>query len=192
MIKALKNEIWKPYAKNGVSAAAKKYMVSNLGRVAVYSKKFMEDGSLLSVGISNGYQRVSITTAEGRKRHIVHRMIAASFVKPKSKNHVSVIHLNYNTQDNKASNLQWATYAEVSLHSSKHPNNKNKNERLAQKFIDAKKGKKLKLSEVIQIKKLLANPNRKLTYTQIAAKYGISEKAISRIKTGENWGLVTV
>jgi uncharacterized protein YerC len=57
---------------------------------------------------------------------------------------------------------------------------------------DIKKGLKLTIGQVRQIKKILQNPNRKLTYKQIAGKYGISEMAITRMKRGENWGHVKV
>jgi transcriptional regulator with XRE-family HTH domain len=39
---------------------------------------------------------------------------------------------------------------------------------------------------------MLANPKRKLTYKQLAEKYGVSEMAITRIKRGENWGHVKI
>ena len=55
-----------------------------------------------------------------------------------------------------------------------------------------KKGLKLTLVQVKKIKQTLANPKRKITYRQMAEKYGISEMAITRIKNGENWGYVTV
>jgi DNA-binding Xre family transcriptional regulator len=36
----------------------------------------------------------------------------------------------------------------------------------------------------------LSDPKRKLTFKQLAEKYGVSEMTLYRIKSGENWGKV--
>jgi DNA-binding Xre family transcriptional regulator len=36
----------------------------------------------------------------------------------------------------------------------------------------------------------LVDPKRKLTYKQLAEKYGVSEMTLYRIKSGENWGRI--
>ncbi|NDC77724.1 MAG: hypothetical protein EBZ67_07625, partial [Chitinophagia bacterium] len=38
--------------------------------------------------------------------------------------------------------------------------------------------------------KTLADPRRRLTYRQLAEKYGVSEMTLYRIRSGENWGRV--
>jgi uncharacterized protein YerC len=58
--------------------------------------------------------------------------------------------------------------------------------------VELKRGRKLTLAQVIKIKQLLNNPLRRLTYKQIAEKFGISEMALTRMKRGENWGTVKV
>ena len=63
---------------------------------------------------------------------------------------------------------------------------------MAMRPMVIKKGKKLTLNQVIQIKKTLASPKRKLTHKMIAEKYKISTRAVSRIKNGENWSLVKI
>lgn len=191
MFKHLKNETWKPFVLKGTDKLTKKYMVSNLGRVATYKKTLEADGELLKQTGSD-VAKVSISINNTSVRYMVHRMVALAFVKPANKNQVSVIHINHNKQDNKATNLKWASAKEVTEHNYNSEAMQGAFTKMAQRFIDSKKGKKLKLAEVVQIKKLLANPNRKLTYPQIAEKFGVSERAISRIKSGENWSMVTI
>ena len=40
--------------------------------------------------------------------------------------------------------------------------------------------------------KAMVAAKRKVTYRQLAEKYGVSEMAITRIRRGENWGHVTI
>jgi DNA invertase Pin-like site-specific DNA recombinase len=65
-------------------------------------------------------------------------------------------------------------------------------QKLAYKKIQNARGKGLKLNaaQVKAIKTILTNPNRKLTYQQIAEKYNISPMTVYRIKKGENWKAV--
>lgn len=192
MFKQLKNETWKPFVIKGADKLTKKFMVSNLGRVATYTKSLEGDGELVKPIGGNGMAKVTIRVKNKSVRYMLHRMIAETFVKPTNKNQKSVIHINHNKKDNKANNLMWASPKEITAHNYNSEAMQSGFDRMAQRFIDAKKGVKLKLTEVIQIKKLLANPKRKLSYPQIAEKYGVSERAISRIKSGENWGKVTI
>ena len=192
MFKHLKNEIWKSFTIKGSDKLPKKYMVSNLGRVATCVKNLEKDGELLKPTGADGIPKITIRVNDESQRFMVHRMVAQTFVKPTNKQQTSVIHINHKKTDNKATNLKWATPKEVTEHNYNSENMQGAFTKMAQRFIDAKKGRKLKLSDVIQIKKLLANPKRTLSYPQIAAKYGVSERAISRIKSGENWSLVTI
>ena len=51
-------------------------------------------------------------------------------------------------------------------------------------------GLKLTATQVKTIKDAIKNPKRKLTYKQMAEKYGVSEMTLYRIKSGENWGRI--
>jgi len=53
-----------------------------------------------------------------------------------------------------------------------------------------KKGVKLTETKVRLIKKRVLNPNRRTRIKIIARQFGVSEMAIYRIKSGENWGWV--
>jgi predicted DNA binding protein len=52
------------------------------------------------------------------------------------------------------------------------------------------RGLKLTSSQVRAIKKTLADPKRRLTYRQLAEKYGVSEMTLYRIRSGENWARI--
>jgi predicted DNA binding protein len=51
-------------------------------------------------------------------------------------------------------------------------------------------GLKLTATQVKSIKDAINNPKRKLTYKQMAEKYGVSEMTLYRIRSGENWGRI--
>jgi len=53
-------------------------------------------------------------------------------------------------------------------------------------------GRKLTVTKVIHIKKMLLNPNRKTRLKIIAKQFGISETHVRRIESGENWGHIKV
>ena len=51
-------------------------------------------------------------------------------------------------------------------------------------------GLKLTAAQVKQIKKIIGDPKRKLTMKKLAARYGVSEMTLYRIKSGENWSRI--
>jgi transposase len=112
--------------------------------------------------------------------------VAKLFSKKPSPKYKFVVHLNHNKLDNKAANLKWATQDEVAAHQQNSP------AKIAYKKVQALRstGLKLNTTQVKTIKKLLSDPRRKLTFKQLAEKYGVSEMTLYRIKSGENWGKV--
>jgi hypothetical protein len=53
-------------------------------------------------------------------------------------------------------------------------------------------GRKLTVANVIKLKKILADPNRKIKLRALAKQFNISEMQLFRIKKGENWGHIEV
>lgn len=186
MIKKVPNESWKPLQFPGWKQLRKRYAVSNLGRVASYAEDIHEDGQLLSGSLTTGYRSLNLHRPDNKGTLYIHREIARIFCKKPSPKHAFVIHVNYNKVDNKASNLKWATLAEVSRHQQKSP------AKVAYKKVQANRssGLKLNATQVSAIKKLIADPKRKLTYKQLAEKYKVSEMTLYRIKSGENWARI--
>jgi transcriptional antiterminator len=190
MIKHLNNEKWKPIAISS-GDVSKNYMISSHGRVAVYAKSFAKDGELLKQTANKSYRSIKLYVKGKAKNFLVHRLMAQTFIKRTGKKYL-VIHLNHKLSDNKLPNLAWATMGEVAEHNRNIPSVQEAYRKIAMKFIEQKKGRKLTLNQVIKIKKTLADPKRKLTFEQLSEKYGVSTRAINRIKTGENWGLVEI
>jgi DNA invertase Pin-like site-specific DNA recombinase len=61
-----------------------------------------------------------------------------------------------------------------------------------QEYNIKRDGATLTSPDVVRIKKLILNPNRKTRLKIIAKQFGISEMQLYRIKTGENWGHIQV
>ena len=53
-------------------------------------------------------------------------------------------------------------------------------------------GRKLTVTKVMLIKKLLAKPEQRTRLKMIAKQFGVSEMQIRRIKSGENWSHVKI
>ena len=125
-------EIWKD-----IQGYNGKYQVSNTGKVRSFSS--WKKGGLLKFGkcgnpgpyftvnlVGNGRSDISIK--------YVHRLVAAAFCK-NPKGYKEVNHINADTTDNRAENLEWCSHAQNMKHASKNnllshdfekgPNNKN-------------------------------------------------------------------
>lgn len=192
MIPKISGEKWKQVVFDRCETMQRKYAVSNTGRVASYIKSVEKDGVLLKGSDIEGYKVLRLRVDGSYVAFLFHRMVANAFCKKPSAAHSFVIHLNHKKQDNRAENIAWATQEIVAEHNKKSPAVKAYRKRMEETIPDIKKGLKLTLAQVKQIKKVLQNPKRKLTHRQLAEKYGVSEMAITRIKRGENWGHVTV
>jgi NUMOD4 motif/HNH endonuclease len=186
MIKKIAGEVWKSLQFPGWKELRKKYAVSSHGRVASYTDDVLEDGKLLNGSLTTGYRSLNLHRPNSKGTIYIHREVAKLFQKKGSARHKFVVHTNHNKLDNRASNLKWATQEEVAKHQQKSP------AKIAYKAVQASRtvGLKLNATQVKSIKKLLEDPKRKLTYRQLAEKYGVSEMTLYRIKSGENWGRI--
>jgi hypothetical protein len=192
MIVKSEGEKWKQVVFENHETMQRKYAVSNMGRVASYVKSVEKDGELLKGSEIEGYKVLRLRVKGRYVAFLFHRMVAEAFCKKPSKNHTMVIHKNHQKQENQAENIAWATKEMVAEHNKQSPAVQAYRQRMEEAIPNIKKGLKLTLGEVKQIKKTLQNPKRKLTHKQIAEKYKVSEMAITRIKRGENWGHVVV
>lgn len=176
-------EIWKPitYIKQ---LSNKKYAVSNKARLASYESKKMDDLFILKQHLNGGFPMVTIHVADKTKALFAHHAVAYTFLKKPSPKYTHVLHLDYNKENNDPSNLKWATKDEQVEHSKKSPYVLAST---AHKVYTGAMSKKLNEKKVIQLKNEIWNPKRKLTYKQLAAKYGIAEMNLYRIKNGLLW-----
>lgn len=175
-----KDEKWKEVKIDG-KGLHPKYEVSNLGRVKSYAVN-KEEGVLLKGGNVNGYLSVMIRFKDGRNQwNYVHRLVASAFLEndaPDKKKYV--IHLDYDKKNNAAYNLKWVTLKELHAHNNENPN-------VLKRRVT---GYKLTEADVRVIKKLLKSNKTRLS--MIAKRFGITHTQLNRIRSGENWGHVTV
>jgi hypothetical protein len=175
-------EIWKPitYIKGNTT---KKYMISNHGRLASYVEN-MEDKYILKQHLNGGFPMATIHIEGKSKAIFAHHALAHAFLKKTSPKQVSIIHLDYNKANNDLSNLKWVTKKEQIEHSKKSPFVL---QAAARKVYKGATARKLDEKKVIALKKEIWNPKRKVTFKQLATKYGIAEMNLYRIKNGEMW-----
>lgn len=170
----------------GSKALRNQYAVSSHGRIASFKTDVLADGKLLDGSVTTGYRSLNLHRPGKQGALYIHREIAKLFLQKPSPKHKYVIHKNHNKMDNALKNLRWATKEEMIAHQQKSP------AKIAYKEAQANKqvGLRFTASQVAKIKAQLFNENRRLTIRQIADKYGVSEMAMYRIKSGENWGRV--
>jgi hypothetical protein len=192
MIKKTEGEKWRQVVFENCQTMQRKYAISNKGRLASYEKSVEKDGVLLKGSEIGSYKVLRLRVQGAFVAFLFHRMVAASFLKKPKKDETMVIHLNHKKEDNRVENLAWASKFAVAAHNKNSPAVMAYHKKLKDTIPDIKKGLKLTLGQVKQIKKSLNSPNRKLTHKQLALKYGVSGMTITRIKRGENWGHVKV
>lgn len=171
-----------------------RYAVSNKGRLLSFSDK-IENGRLLKGAISDGYKvlRYKVTRDEKRisKYYFLAKLIARLFIPKTSEDQQYVLHLDYVRDNDDIKNLKWATYEEMLAHGKRSPHVQHAKRKLLEHNIKSD-GRKLTVTKVMLIKKMLLNPNRKTRLKMIAKQFGISETHVRRIESGENWGHIKV
>lgn len=184
-VKMLPNEIWKDLPEHETKGAVwYKYAISNHGRIIKYNKR-LADGFVLKLSRQANYP-IWRKKLDGKYfTALVHRLVAKHFLpKPKAKQRF-IIHLDHNYENNKYTNLKWATQDEVSAHNRKNPRVKAAIK--YRKDNPTVKGAKLDIKKVKVIKQML---KEKKTLKAIAKKFNVSDMQIHRIKTKENWAHV--
>lgn len=175
-------EIWKQIA-SLKGKTTRNYAVSNQGRLASYEKD-LKDKLLLKPHLNGGFPLISVNSKGKSKALFVHNAVAETFLKKRNAKCDHVIHLDHNKANNEAANLKWVTQQEQIEHNKKSPLVR---EAIARKIHTGATAKKLNEKKVLQLKKELWDPKRKLTFKKLAEKYGIAEMNLYRIKSGEMW-----
>lgn len=170
------------------------YAVSNRGRIVSFLDT-ITSGKLLKGSTVCEYKilKYKIYTPEKiyNKHFFVHNLVSELFVPRLDEDQTYVLHLDHDRKNNHASNLKWANYAEKIAHYKKSPHVIRAKEELLAHNIKSD-GRKLSVTNVIHLKKLINDPNRKTRLKILAKRFGISEMQLYRIKSGENWGHITV
>lgn len=193
MVKPYPNEVFKEVKFE--DSLKLHYAISNYGRFVSYTNDCLKDGRLLKGSTVEGYRIFRYKIFGGPKIKNKHafffHMVASEFLVPLTDKHLHVIHLDHNKMNDYFSNLKWVTKEEMIEHQKTSPAVKRAKEKLIE-FNRNRDGQKLTSTEVILIKRKLADPNRKTRLKMIAKQFGISEMQLYRIKSGENWGHIKI
>jgi hypothetical protein len=182
-----KKEVWKLISFQGKKPSIS-YAVSNQGRFGVMDEKGHVEVRTFKPQ-SGGY-RYNYKVDGASKALFVYKEVAKAFLKKPSPKHTLVIRKDHNYLNDKVDNLKWVTPKEHKEHVTFSPNSVlARKKRAITKSYTAKVFNEKSIKEV---KKLIWDPKRKLTFKQIAEKFGVSEMQIYRIKTGELWFHVKV
>lgn len=147
------------------------YLVSTLGNVDSVKRKKRRRLSP-TVG-KRGYLKVTLCINEKQKTFNVHRLVALAFI-PNTDNKPEINHINGIKTDNRVENLEWTTRLENQQHACAIGLQKTGEE--APRAI-------LSNEQIVYIRE---NPDDLNTY-ELAAKFRISEQAISAIQLGQRY-----
>jgi hypothetical protein len=171
-----------------------RYAISSNGRMISFSKTF-EDGTLLKNDVTKGYKVFRFHYIENGAKVLchfyVHKLVAEYFLKQEAEDKPYVIHIDHNKENNSVANLKWVSHEEMLAHNRNNPRVVENTRRLVAQNLK-RPGVKLDETKVKRIKRMIFNPNRKTRLKMIARQFGISEMQLYRIKSGENWGHVTI
>ncbi len=180
-------EIWKPIVFQGKKPSIR-YAVSNQGRFGVMDEKGHVE--VRTFKPQEGGYRYNFKIDGQSKALFVYKEVAKAFLKKPSPKHSLVIRKDHNYLNDKLSNLKWATPAEHKHHVTFSP--RSIEARTKKAITKSYTAKVFNEKSIKEVKKLIWDPKRKLTFKQIAEKFGVSEMQIYRIKTGELWYNVRV
>ncbi len=171
-----------------------RYAVSNKGRLMSFADD-MKHGRILKGGLTDGYRVFKYKLFNDGKilnRYLfVGKMVAEVFLPKTSEEQVYVLHLDWKRDNDDVRNLKWATRSEMIEHSRRSPFVIQAKKNLLEHNLKSN-GRKLTITKVMLIKKMLAKPDQKTRLKMIAKQFGVSEMQIRRIKSGENWGYIKV
>lgn len=171
-----------------------RYAVSNRGRIMSFKEEF-KDGTLIKGSTMNGFRMIRYKKVVNGKtinlQNYVYKLVAENFLPTAKEGHVHVIHIDHDLSNDQFNNLKWVTSEQRMDHYKSNPNV------IAgrKKMLEQRKrsdGHKLTLTQVIRLKKMILDPNRKTRLKILAKQFGISEMQLFRIKSGENWGHIKV
>lgn len=115
---------------------------------------------------------------------LVHRLVAACFLKNPTARHTIVAHLDHNKLNNRAHNLQWMTPEENYEHQKNSPHVIKEKQERRHRRKENSRATKLTVTKVMLLKKML-NQNKPMK--QLVKQFKVTDTQIFRIKRGENW-----
>lgn len=167
-------EEWRPVPFAEFSDA---YLVSSYGRCA----RILKPGLSGAVPVERRYWNITLTSGKKQLQRKICRIVALAFLGPPPTPKHVVAHWNGNPQDDRVSNLRWATQSE----------NREDSRRHGTLGIGEKAGAaKLTEAQVREIHALWAAG--KHSQREIGELYGVCGGTIGDIIRGRNWGYLAV
>lgn len=171
-----------------------RYAISNKGRLISFvdNIKFARE---LKGGMTDGYRMFKYklyNDGEIKNKHLfIYKLVAEYFIPKTSEEQIHVLHLDRKRDNDDHRNLKWATKEEMAEHRKESPYVKQALLNLVKHNLESN-GRKLTVTKVMLIKKILAKPGQTTRLKMIAKQFGVSEMQIRRIKSGENWSQVKI
>lgn len=153
------------------------YEISNYGRIKSFQNT--EEGILIQGSLIQGYHSLNVRFQNKSINHYLHKLVAMHYCVQNNPNETFVIHLDFNKQNNRADNLQWADRNKVTEHNKNNPSVINRPIPIRTKNYKLTEGK------VMLIKQMLRSDKSRLK--MIAKQFGITHTQLNRIRSGENW-----
>lgn len=186
-MKSTAKEQWRP-----VSGFEGHYEVSDLGRVRSLDRlinrrngtsEFKRGRILKQAKAGRGYLFVSLAVERVCRQTYVHRLVASAFVLHVSGPHVN--HIDFNRENNAASNLEWVTPKRNTEHSIRAGRwaDIHANKRILAAY-NPKRAQKLTLATVEAIRSACQRGESQFA---IGARFGITQATVSKIKRGSIW-----
>lgn len=133
-------------------------------------------GAILRTGVShNGYHHLDLYNADGKKGFRLNVLVALVFIGPRPSPKHHAAHWDGDKNNNRASNLRWATARENIADKERHG---------LVKRGEANPNNRLSEIQVIEIKQRLGNGCRP---QRLAEQFGVHKTTISQIKRGITW-----
>lgn len=145
------------------------YDISDDGRVWSYRRNKWLKNAL----VSTGYPGVDLCKGGIRKQHLIHRLLAATFME-NPKGLAQINHKNGIKTDNRLDNLEWCSIQENLKHALETGLRKSL-------FGESHGRAKLKTADVLTIRALAA-PNK-----DIAKMFSVSETTVRLIRKKDRW-----
>jgi hypothetical protein len=179
---ANKKESWKAITIQGKKPTVP-YMISDEGRFGVLS----ENGKVTVRNFKPvaGNYRFNTRHNGKNKAIFLYKEVASAFLKKPSPKYTFIIHKDHDYLNDHVDNLKWATLKEHRAHTALSPRSVLSREKKA--ITQSTRSKVLSERSVMSLKKMIWDPKRKMTFKQLAEKFGVSEMQIYRIKNGEFW-----
>jgi len=170
-------EEWKEYDDPELRS---KFLISNHGRVKSLNPH-RKQPKLLKGYKNMGYHAIPTRREDGKNTLVyVHKLVAKMFV-PNPNGYEKIIFADFDRSNCKASNLKWVSLEE-------YRNYRKKFQRSAYYYNpNHKPNAKLSPTDVIKLRKMINDPNRKTRYKIIAKQFGINIGTLFAIKRGDSW-----